>query len=233
MKAKPLYPILQKDHSLAQGLLLAWLFNEGGGIRIKDHSGHGWHGVAQNFTLSGSWKIGRYGKMLGLDGTNDRVVNTILTALGTKPRTLLMWVNSRTQSGVNVMGEISNATDGGVKPFGYYFNGTTLHFWNSDAGGDNTLSAGGWTTGYHALISTKPITAAGGKTSWNTLPAIDHVNDYVGSTGAGMVIGVPQNVLGQNWHPEIDIIAAMVWNRVLTTAEKALLLGDPLTHFRD
>lgn len=230
VRPKPINPVLQKGHSLAQGLLLAWLFNEGGGTKIQDYSGHGWHGTAENFTLSGSWKVGRFGKMLGLDGTDDRIINLNLPALGTNPRSLIVWVKSRTQSGVNVFVSIGNS--GGTNTrFGYYFSDTQLNFWNAEAGGDQEITASGFTLGYHLIIGTKPLTVGGGKTVWNSNISVAHPN-YVDATIAGMVVGVNDTDTGNDWHPEVDIIATMVWNRELTAAEKSLLLGDPLTHFR-
>lgn len=76
--AKPAWPILQPGHSLAQGLVGAWLFNDGGAVRdvnetytIRDfsgnlndglssvNSGNGWHLVWQGglFGMGGYFQI--------------------------------------------------------------------------------------------------------------------------------------------------------------------------------
>lgn len=55
---KPLrMPLLEVGHPLAQGLVLAWLFTEGGGVSVRDASGNGNHGVLTNEDPSLAWRI--------------------------------------------------------------------------------------------------------------------------------------------------------------------------------
>lgn len=38
--------------------------------------------------------------------------------------------------------------------------------------------------------------------------------------------------VGNDWHPEIDIVAAMAWGRELNTTDVGRLLDDPFVAFR-
>jgi hypothetical protein len=232
---KPASPVLNTGHSLATDLDLAWLFVEGSGTAIEDFSGNGHDGTVLNAVPT--WETGDYGAELALDGTNDRVKNDSdsLPAYDTAARSLMLVFNNRTTTGVNVFGAIGNVSaaeyTAGGRRFGWYANGVDLNFWNSDGSGDTLLMDNTWTTGYHILIGTKPSTASGGKTYVDNDTAINH-NNYVGNTKSGFFVGVNDTDVGNDWHPEIDIVAAMVWGRELTVAEVGELMDDPFVHFR-
>lgn len=226
---KPLSPVLDSGHSLATGILLAWAFSEGTGDDITDFSGNGHHGEMLDFAdPNAAWVDGAYGKMVRLDGTNDRVrnVSNTLSALGTAARTVLFLINNRTTSGVNVFGTLGN----GIVKDGFYANGTQLNFWNGGSG-DTEISASGWTTGYHTLIAQKPSTASGGTAYVDNNTPLS-LNDFSGSSPSGFLVGLADIDTGNDWHPEIDIVAAYVWDRELTSDERVALLADPFIFLR-
>ena len=57
---------IQRGHPLARGLIGAWLFNEGGGIRVHDLSGH--HGTDGTIITSLDWVAGNTGPALYYNG---------------------------------------------------------------------------------------------------------------------------------------------------------------------
>lgn len=69
---------INHDHYLAQGLVGAWLFNEGSGDRVWDLSGHGNHGI---FSAGVNWTAGRTGAAVELHGTETIDLGTGLANL--------------------------------------------------------------------------------------------------------------------------------------------------------
>lgn len=47
--------VLDRTHPLAQGLVVAWLFNECGGSRVNDATGHGYYGNYSGSFASNTW----------------------------------------------------------------------------------------------------------------------------------------------------------------------------------
>ncbi len=65
------------DHPLAQGLVVAWLFNETSGSTVFDYSGNGYHGTI----VGGSYSLGAGDLFLNDNGNgtlNDTVKNTLI-----------------------------------------------------------------------------------------------------------------------------------------------------------
>ncbi|HQL55198.1 MAG TPA: hypothetical protein PLQ87_10870 [Phycisphaerae bacterium] len=91
---KPLFgqAELQRDHPLAQGLVGAWLCNEGSGDRVWDYSGNGNHGTL-NADLPQDWTLGPSGYNVSL-ATNDYIALPSLSALIDGRGTLTVMVHS-------------------------------------------------------------------------------------------------------------------------------------------
>ena len=66
----PLGSIIDHEHPLSRGLVMALLMNEGSGNRIYDLTNNGNDGVLTNGPL---WKPGRNGAAIEFDGNNDRI----------------------------------------------------------------------------------------------------------------------------------------------------------------
>lgn len=68
--AKPTFPLLQRSDPLANGLVIACQFHEGGGATLHDVTGNGNNGTLTN---SPAWVAGRSGSALQFNGTNQSV----------------------------------------------------------------------------------------------------------------------------------------------------------------
>lgn len=73
MKPKPPFPVLNRSHPLAQGLVGAWAFYEGSGDKLYDLSGNGHDGTLTNMDPATDWVAGQYGWALDFDGSDDAV----------------------------------------------------------------------------------------------------------------------------------------------------------------
>jgi hypothetical protein len=67
----PLGALPLSGHPLSQGLVGAWLMNEGAGSKVYDLSGYGNTGTFQG--TAPSWKAGQYGSVVSLPGTDEYI----------------------------------------------------------------------------------------------------------------------------------------------------------------
>src|SRR4051812_22075761 len=66
--AKPISPVLQREHTLAKGLVLAWPLFENSGKSAYDLSGNGYTG-----TFTGNWTGGPSGAAAHTDGSTTDI----------------------------------------------------------------------------------------------------------------------------------------------------------------
>jgi len=141
-------------HSLAQGLVGCWLFNEGAGGRVHDLSGRGNHGTLTNMAIpptpNSGWNPGRTDIGLRFDGVNDYVH---IGNLGTLSQgTIEIWINFRSVGGGGWGGVVQGVQTSGSTYYMFcYGNDRVTVFKNAYT--TSILQNNQW---YHITITWKP-----------------------------------------------------------------------------
>lgn len=127
-QAKPPFPVLNRGHPLAQGLVGAWAFYEGSGLRLNDLSGRGNNGALTN---GPTWGGGQSGYALSFDGTDDYVsiTNSSVFDFGANDFSASWW--EYRVSNTNGRAAIVRDNFVGFTPFlfGYSSGGATLQIY--------------------------------------------------------------------------------------------------------
>lgn len=133
---------LNVNHPLAQGLVGAWLFNEGGGLRAYDASLRRNHGTLAN---GATWVETQYGQAVNLDGTNDEI--SIGTGNGLSGNDLsfvaLIRIDTFSGGGLARLIEKNEAGDNGYSIDTSSAAGNTLRFYSQNGSGGAVVAPGG------------------------------------------------------------------------------------------
>jgi len=237
-QVKPILPVLQQAHPLAQGLVAAWLFFERGGTTLYDLSGNNNKGTLTGFPAT-PWTIDIHGPALIFDGTNNYVsIPSAFPIVGTGNYTVETWIK-RSTTGTNDDIWVTSGTDALSLIVIRITSGNKINLNIRDSGGNelsggNFLSAGGITdtTRWHHIVCTWDNGADTAKIYINGIidatatgaTTIANVNDnsskFIG-TEAGIV-----NVFGGT------IGKFAVYKEALTAQNVAELYRDPWALFR-
>tara|TARA_Y100000590_G_scaffold134233_1_gene153560 strand:- start:1558 stop:2442 length:885 start_codon:yes stop_codon:yes gene_type:complete len=239
MPVKPTNPVINRSHPLAQGLVAAWAFEDGGGSVLRDVSGRGHNGTLTNMDPATDWVTSRHGGTLDFDGSDDYVL-TDITRGSWSEVTVSFWFNIPTWSGYGYKHVIAKGSAFSPKDFAVTFRLGTPQFscyWNSGSVSpygnyvplvdfSTVAPAGEWN---HIVVVLRGAVAS---SSWingvklgaayaNTLEAL-------GSSSDALRIGGPTVVA----HSYDDTFAGQLadirlWDRALTDVEAVGLYADP------
>jgi hypothetical protein len=154
--AKPVSPVLQRGHTLAQrGIAAAFPFYEGSGNKLYDLSANSNHGTLQN---APPWTGGPFGHCLSLNSTNQAVQIANAPSLNPSFITIAAWCRStfsggaqylvnKNYDGSSVAYSLSLFGSGGVTDGIAFYNGA----WNSSGLGGLDLRGDGL---WHFVVGT-------------------------------------------------------------------------------
>lgn len=230
-RIKPPFPVLNRGHRLAQGLVSSWMFYEGAGRTVHDVSGndhHGtWNGSGRGSNTTPGWVAGRDGWAMEFDGTDDYISGPLNTS--TDAITVLLWARYDTlpfaNPGLFVLGDTLSTRYVGiwVRNTGYLW-GRIRQAGDAEVNFSQNqhLSAGEW---YHIVV-----TADGSSSMRQYVNGVQvDSKTYDGSIRdwTNFYIG---NQAGEGWDGQIDDVR--IYNRALSADEIAELYHDPYGMFR-
>jgi hypothetical protein len=221
MAQKPQFPArINSDHSLAKGLLSAWLFNEGAGPTAFDT---GPKRIPAAFSGPPQWKPGKFGAAIEFGvataSTRLNIGNGGVSLSNVTGYTVSFWI--RPLSGQTDAGYAAIFTNDDSFPGdGIYYSETTgkLNFYFSpgDHTWTGTLTTGKW---HHAAL----VVAPGGGIQFYLDGKLDSTTSGANSWIAVYIGGItPSN---EPFKGSLDHVLA--WGRALTAAEIRQLYVDP------
>jgi len=227
--------LFNKSHPLARGLVGYWLLSEGSGNKVFDLSGNG---KSLDFYNSPIWTPGKCGSAILFDDGSSQYIGRSLvdTAIPTAaPMTMICWFNSNDITANQVLMSIAVAGAGGLSVMGLQARGDVdqkaraflrdeIQSWVYSASSD-TFSANTWHQAVAVFASSTSRTVyldgvAGTPETTSCTPAgLDTIEIGRGesSTPFGYMSGL--------------ISHAMLYNRVLSASEIALLYREPFCMF--
>jgi hypothetical protein len=227
---KPQNPVVNRSHPLAQGLVGAWPFEDGGGTVLRDVSGHGNDGTLVNApTFVGS----RFGGALDFDGLTNYVRSTPdLSSLA--DMTVSAWV--QVPSGTpgtygDIVSTQNTAASNGIlahvsgahaqwKFFAYYSGGTI-----------SLVSPKTWQDGTpHLFVGVLRGTTAELYLD-GALAASGSSSGAVSFSSAVVHIGARASLHSAAFFSD-QISDVRLWNRALSASEVADLYSDPWALYR-
>lgn len=229
---------LNYGHPLAEDLVLAYAFTEGGGDRLRNLAnlrrtpgGTEWgDGILTNFSLGTAWQSGQAGPLLEFDGTDDYVEINDQLIDDSEPVTVSIWFSS-TQNAQRTLWHRGYGTSWSIYLV-QEFSGSS----------DNALTFAIYTSGLTTLGSVLKYERGefhNAVCTWRPGEAKIFVNGQEGSSGSpagnlrssatGFRIGSPYS--GSNYH-NMRCIDFRVWRRVLSRKEILGLYEDPWALYR-
>ena len=212
-----------------------YLMNEGSGNKVFDLSGNGNDGTFQG--TAPSWSAGKFGSAILLPGTNEYISSTV-QELYQKDKTVHAWIKMATVGQVNnIFGIADTPSDGTPQNLvTINANNRLASYGTKDGGGfdyleaDHTLVVDTWYcitfvdntsdgVGYHLYLNGVETAYVAGTTGVYT----DRDN-----TLNNLFFGVGYN--NDYFNGQIDHI--MIYNRVLSASEIALLYREPFCMFK-
>ena len=222
-------------HPASKGLKFLMLGNEGSGNKVFDLSGNGNDGTFQG--TAPSWSAGKFGSAILLPGTNEYISSTV-QELYQKDKTVHAWIKMATVGQVNnIFGIADTPSDGTPQNLvTINANNRLASYGTKDGGGfdyleaDHTLVVDTWYcitfvdntsdgVGYHLYLNGVETAYVAGTTGVYT----DRDN-----TLNNLFFGVGYN--NDYFNGQIDHI--MIYNRVLSASEIALLYREPFCMFK-
>lgn len=223
---------LNRNHSLSQGLVGCWLFNEGAGTIVNDLSGNNNTGTLTNMIPSATsgWTGGIHGTALNFDGVNDYIsAGNNVTITG--PYSIEGWVKIPTNPGSADRALMSlNTTPGGFPRF-------SPHFWTSNRPliylndinykyGTTNLANNNWHNIVFIVMGTNATDILNAKIY------VDGVEEVYGET---VSTGLPVAPSGKAWigtnsfNGSLDEVR--IYNRALSAQEVQQLYINPYAMF--
>ena len=193
-------------HPISRSLIGCWLFNECGGLRVKDISGNKADGTLTSFTVN-PWEPGKFGTSIKLDGSDDYIAfsSKALTSL-----TISAWIKPSSAAGGyrGILGiqssiQLSWMGDGTVK------------FWPQPASSGKTIPTGVWT---HVLYCQNSVTGASSY----------YINGVPAGTGGYSAMPLTTGQIGRGdgtFDGGLDNIR--LYERALNAGEARLLFEQP------
>ena len=213
----PLGTQINPSHPLAQGLIAAWLMNEGGGGNIYDISSNNNTGAFQG-SPAPSWNAGQFGSALSFNGSSTYLSNTTFSQL--YPLSISVWVNYVIGSD----GGVLSFRNENVNPYNGWcleiFSSTIYFVVNTGASINTTYPfvSGQWThlaltmtSSFAAILYANGVPIASGAF---TTPLVPAVPLYIGSRHDGF-----------QFDGLID--TPLIYNRALSAAEIQQLYAQP------
>lgn len=229
----PAGSLLRRGHPLANGLMLAWVFDQQGGTNSPDMAG-GRPGTLVNFPTVPTWTTGPRGRSLSFDGTDD-VVRTVAPAW-VYPLTVAALVRpSSLPAESRIAGFAESANNNAQLGIGILSTGAIKAADEGSSGAETNatsaaglVAAGDWCliAGVYSGVSLRTVWLNGTQRASNT------------TTRTGTLTQVDRFAAGRRdrsspVHPFAGLIDAVYWwNRALTATDQEMLAGDPFCMFR-
>jgi len=222
---KPVFGSLpQRGHRLSIGLVGFWLFNEGAGNMVRDLSGNGHHGIITGAT----WSAGPDGTCLYFNGNMNYItISPLLSFLEGSPYTIIAYAK-RTSTGTSLE-SLCGQRNTDTYPVLFERQGSYIIYYSNSGGYEYTPNITDFTDWHQIAITTDNIGAGSTLTYYfNGLYVdVDSLNnaefnlEHIGST---------YNI-NNNYDYEGYIDHLLVYNRVLSASEIALLYREPFCMF--
>jgi len=223
---------LSYGHRLGEGLVSAWLFDEGGGPKIYDSANRN-NGTLTNFTATSGWSSGPFGDCLTFDGVDDYIDVPNHSTLGiTAQITMSAWVRRLGASAGQYKTIISRWGNSNSYVFLYDDTGNQLQVRLS---GLSTVTVSRSVSIEDSLWHHATVTYDGA----NITLYLDglQLGAQTASTGSiinnnlSLRIGRDNTGFGTAyWNGQLDAIA--IYNRALSASEVRQLYSDPFAAFR-
>jgi len=235
-----------RDHPRYRGMMMHLLCAEGGGLRIRDISGHGFDGIATSnggtpYTAASFWQRGQWGPAIEAgDGLGEKSIlcgDVPLVFPSKDLWSVSLWFKATTWTTGSLQDRLLNVKRA---PNNSQFilalgNTDVLQWWYDDgvSGGNTETLKSGLSTGvwYHCGLSYDGTTF---------FPVFNGVIQTTKVDSLIVLTTVEQVVLGGFWNSDINDSAremdgllddVRVYNRVLTINEWWSLFADPLLEF--
>lgn len=226
----PVGATLKTAHPLANGLVGAWLFNEGTGTTLNDYSGNGNHGTLTGATHLPTWSGVHNGSIL-FDGIDDYIncpVDSTLRIVGDLTIIVcfsLFVVPIQTMQGLVGFGHTKEYL------LQLYSSNPRLLFWHGSTAVGAMIMAGKIDSANRAYVAAVSRSTTDKKIMYFLNGIYIETDSYV----VEPVSGTTSFAIGQNSNtnnPFLGLISnVMIYNRVLTPAEIGVLYQYPYCMF--
>jgi len=211
-----------REHPRYRGVLGHWLIGEGGGVTVRDISGHGHHGTLTNMDPATDWVMGLQGPELDFDADNDHVDfggnDTIV--LGSNDWSMNAWVNLKANGNYRTI--FSNSGSGGNSTA--LLTDASAAFWFiNDAGQLLILGS--------VMVTGRLINLTATKQGSTCSVYIDGKFIASGTRDGDFNFGMIGGRIDASQMFDGQISAVRIYNRVLTLPEIQSLFTDPFLEF--